>query len=69
MADLAYAIGPDEVGRVRCDGLVVCTPAGSTGYNLANGGPVVAWGVEGFVVSFVAPHSLTARTWWSRPTT
>jgi NAD+ kinase len=62
VADLAYAIGDDEVGRVRCDGLVVATPAGSTGYNLANGGPVMAWGVEGFVVSFVAPHSLTART-------
>jgi NAD+ kinase len=62
VADLAYAIGPDEVGRVRCDGLVVSTPAGSTGYNLANGGPVMAWGVEGYVVSFIAPHSLTART-------
>jgi NAD+ kinase len=46
---------------VRCDGLVVATPAGSTGYNLANGGPVMAWGVEGFVVSFIAPHSMTAR--------
>jgi NAD+ kinase len=61
VADLQYAIGPDDVGRVRCDGLVVATPAGSTGYNLANGGPVMAWGVEGFVVSFIAPHSLTAR--------
>ncbi len=37
------------------------TPAGSTGYNLANGGPVMAWGVEGFVVSFIAPHSMSAR--------
>jgi NAD+ kinase len=61
VADLAYDVGEDEVGRVRCDGLVVATPAGSTGYNLANGGPVMAWGVEGFVVSFIAPHSLTAR--------
>lgn len=61
VADLGYAVGPDEVGRVRCDGLVVATPAGSTGYNLANGGPVMAWGVKGFVVSFIAPHSLTAR--------
>jgi NAD+ kinase len=61
VADLQYAVGSDEVGRVRCDGLVVATPAGSTGYNLANGGPVMAWGVEGFVVSFIAPHSLTAR--------
>ena len=40
---------------------MVATPQGSTGYNLANGGPVMAWGVEGYVVSFVAPHSLTAR--------
>jgi NAD+ kinase len=61
VADLAYAVGPDEVGRVRCDGMVVATPAGSTGYNLANGGPVMAWGVEGFAVSFIAPHSLGAR--------
>jgi NAD+ kinase len=61
VADLEYAVGGDEVGRLRCDGLVVATPAGSTGYNLANGGPVMAWGVEGFVVSFIAPHSLTAR--------
>jgi NAD+ kinase len=61
VADLQYSVGSQEIGRVRCDGLVVATPAGSTGYNLANGGPVMAWGVEGFVVSFIAPHSLTAR--------
>jgi NAD+ kinase len=61
VADLSYAVGPNEVGRVRCDGLVVATPVGSTGYNLANGGPVMAWGVEGIAVSFIAPHSLTAR--------
>jgi NAD+ kinase len=61
VAELAYALEGEIVGSVRCDGLVVATPAGSTGYNLANGGPVMAWGVEGFVVSFIAPHSLTAR--------
>ncbi len=61
VATLAYGVGGQEVGSVRCDGLVVATPAGSTGYNLANGGPVLAWGVEGYVVSFIAPHSLTAR--------
>ena len=61
VAQLAYAIGDAELGSVRCDGLVIATPAGSTGYNLANAGPVMAWGVEGFAVSFIAPHSLTAR--------
>ena len=61
VADLGYALAGEEIGRVRCDGLVVATPQGSTGYNLANGGPILAWGVRGFVVSFIAPHSLTAR--------
>ncbi len=61
VAEIAYALEGETVGSVRCDGLVISTPAGSTGYNLANGGPVMAWGVEGFVVSFIAPHSLTAR--------
>jgi NAD+ kinase len=68
VADLQYSVGSDEIGRVRCDGLAVATPAGSTGYNLANGGPVMAWGVEGFVVSFIAPHSLTARALVVAPT-
>jgi NAD+ kinase len=61
VAELAYSVAGEQLGEVRCDGLVVATPAGSTGYNLANGGPVLAWGVEGFIVSFIAPHTLTAR--------
>jgi NAD+ kinase len=67
VADIAYEIDGELLGRVRCDGLVVATPAGSTGYNLANGGPVMAWGVAGFVVSFIAPHSLTARSLVAAP--
>ena len=62
VAELASSVEGEQLGRVRCDGLVASTPVGSTGYNLANGGPVLAWGVEGFVVSFIAPHTLTART-------
>ncbi len=61
MAELSYRLGGQEVGHVRCDGLVAATPAGSTGYNLANQGPILAWGVQGYVVSFIAPHTLTAR--------
>jgi len=61
VAELGYSVVGEELGEVRSDGLVVATPAGSTGYNLANGGPVLAWGVSGYVVSFIAPHTLTAR--------
>jgi NAD+ kinase len=61
VAELSYRIAGEEVGHVRCDGLVAATPAGSTGYNLANQGPILAWGVKGYVVSYISPHSLTAR--------
>ena len=61
VAELTYRIAGEEVGHVRCDGLVAATPAGSTGYNLANQGPILAWGVKGYVVSYISPHSLTAR--------
>ncbi|HYQ78507.1 MAG TPA: NAD(+)/NADH kinase [Solirubrobacterales bacterium] len=61
VAELSYRIADQEVGHVRCDGLVAATPAGSTGYNLANQGPILAWGVKGYVVSYISPHSLTAR--------
>lgn len=61
VAELTYRITGKEVGHVRCDGLVAATPAGSTGYNLANQGPILAWGVKGYVVSYISPHSLTAR--------
>jgi NAD+ kinase len=61
VAELSYKIAGEEVGHVRCDGLVAATPVGSTGYNLANQGPILAWGVEGYAVSYISPHSLTAR--------
>ncbi len=61
VVELSYRIAGEEVGHVRCDGLVAATPAGSTGYNLANQGPILAWGVKGYVVSYISPHSLTAR--------
>jgi NAD+ kinase len=68
VAELSYSLDGEELGHVRCDGLVAATPAGSTGYNLANNGPILAWGVEGYVVSFISPHTLTARALVAAPT-
>ncbi|MBO9533746.1 MAG: NAD(+)/NADH kinase [Solirubrobacteraceae bacterium] len=68
VAELGYGVDGAIIGAVRCDGLVACTPAGSTGYNLAGGGPIMAWGVAGYGVSFIAPHSLTARSIVAAPT-
>ena len=61
MIEIGYAIGGEELGHQPCDGLICATPAGSTAYNLSNGGPVVVWGLEAMVLTFVAPHALHIR--------
>jgi NAD+ kinase len=59
--ELGYAIGNEDLGVQRCDGLICATPQGSTAYNLSNGGPVLVWGLEAMVLTFVAPHTLHVR--------
>jgi NAD+ kinase len=61
MIELSYAIGGEELGQQPCDGLICATPTGSTAYNLSNGGPVLVWGIDAMVLTFVAPHAIHIR--------
>jgi NAD+ kinase len=61
LVEIEWAIGGEPLGMVPCDAIIVSTPSGSTAYNLSNNGPVLMWGIDAMAVSFVAPHSLTAR--------
>jgi len=61
MVELSTAIGPERLGVTACDGMICCTPSGSTAYNLSNGGPVIMRGLDAMAITFVAPHSLHAR--------
>jgi NAD+ kinase len=41
--------------------LIIATPTGSTAYNLACGGPIIAPQSGTLVITPIAPHSLTVR--------
>ncbi|WP_413290186.1 NAD(+)/NADH kinase [Bdellovibrio sp. HCB337] len=49
------------VSEVKADGFIIASPTGSTAYNLAAGGPILHPEAKVFVVTPVAPHSLTSR--------
>jgi NAD+ kinase len=58
---IAIRLNDDEVHDVKADGLILATPTGSTAYNLAAGGPILDPEAHAFVITPVAPHSLTHR--------
>ena len=59
--DLAVWVGDQFVTTVRADGLILASPTGSTAYNLAAGGPIVHPAMEAFVLTPIAPHTLSNR--------
>ena len=61
MVALAWAVSGEDLGELPCDGVICATPTGSTAYNLSNGGPVLARGLDALAITFIAPHSLHAR--------
>jgi NAD+ kinase len=53
---VAVKVDGELYARVAGDGLVVATAIGSSAYNMAAGGPVLAPGADGLVVTPLAPH-------------
>jgi len=54
-------INNDYLTSYQADGLIVATPTGSTAYSLSVGGPIMAPDATNFIISAIAPHSLTTR--------
>ena len=59
---LSIEINDVLIAQYHADGVIVCTPTGSTSYNLSAGGPIINPTCKNFVVTPICPHSLAIRS-------
>ena len=59
--DLDVFINDEFLTTFRADGLIISTPTGSTGYNLAAGGPILYPTMSNVILTPICPFTLTNR--------
>jgi len=61
LVELEVEVDSQPMISYRADGVVICTPTGSTAYNLSAGGPLIDPALDMLVMTPVAPHFLFSR--------
>ena len=59
--ELDVLINDEFLTTFRSDGLIISTPTGSTGYNLAAGGPILYPTISNVILTPICPFTLTNR--------
>jgi len=62
MVSLELKINGSFAEKYYCDGMIVSSPTGSTGYTISAGGPIIAPNVNCILVTPVCAHTLNARS-------
>ncbi|MEA3451885.1 MAG: NAD kinase, partial [Bacteroidota bacterium] len=61
MINIEVFVNKQFLNTYWADGLIISTPTGSTAYSLSAGGPIILPGSNNFVITPLAPHTLTVR--------
>ena len=67
MIDVLLKVNGENILTYRCDGLIIATPTGSTGYSLSVGGPNIHPTMEAIKAAPISAFSLSTRPMILRP--
>lgn len=61
MIDFDIHVDGELLNSHRSDGLIICTPTGSTAYAMSGGGPIMHPDVDAIALVPICPHTLSIR--------